>query len=83
MANDGPTWLDREILRHIPVDWDSRVTSSFIAERVPGLSSKMVANRIKKRLEHSYVESRMVPPYIYRLKPGLLLGPDATREAEP
>ena len=71
---DGLTWVDRLILRHIPADWDGNVTSCFIAERVPWLSSKEVAARIKKRLEHRYVESRRVPPKIYRLKPGLIIG---------
>jgi hypothetical protein len=82
MANYGLTWLDRRILRHIPADWESRVTSSYIAERVPGLSSKEVAYRIKRKLEHRYVESRRGPPYIFRLKPGLILGEDLLREVD-
>lgn len=80
---DGLTWVDRLILRQIPADWDSHVTSGFIAERVPWLSSKEVAARIKKRLEHSYVEARMEPPKIYRLKPGLVIGTVLAGEAEP
>ena len=79
---DGLTWVDRLILRQIPADWDSHVTSGFIAERVPWLSSKEVAARIKKRLEHSYVESRIEPPKIYRLKPGLIIGTIPAGEAE-
>jgi hypothetical protein len=83
---DGPTWLDRLILRQIPADWDSRVNSGYIAERVPRLNSKEVANRIKNKLEHRFVECRKVPPYrwslIYRLKPGLILGENVLREAD-
>ena len=82
MANYGLTWLDRRILRHIPPDWDSRVTSRYIAERMPGLTTLQVAARIKRKLEHRYVESRMVPPYIHRLKPGLILGEDLLREVD-
>ncbi len=86
MANYIPTWLDRLILRQIPADWDSHVTSSIIAERVPGLNSKEVAARIKRKLDHKFVECRKVPPYrwslIYRLKPGLILGENVLREAD-
>ena len=84
---DGPTWLDRLILRQIPADWDGRVTSGYIAERVPRLNSKEVANRIKNKLEHRFVECRKVPPYrwslIYRLKPGLILDAYLVGEANP
>jgi len=86
MANYGPTWLDRLILRQIPADWDSRVTSSYIAERVPGLNSREVAARIRRKLDNRYVECRRLPTYryllIYRLKPGLILGEDVLREAD-
>ena len=79
MANYIPTWLDRLILRQIPADY---VTSSYIAERVPGLTALEVTARIKKNLEHRYVEKRMGPPHMFRLKPGLILGENVIREAD-
>ena len=82
MANHEPTWLDCLILRQIPADWESNVTSRYIAERVPGLTALEVTARIKRKLEHRYVECRMGPPYVFRIKPGLILGEDVLREAD-
>jgi len=87
VANYGLTWLDRLILRQIPADWESRVTSSYISERVPGLNSREVAARIRRKLDEKFVECRKLPSYryllIYRLKPGMILGEDVLREADP
>ena len=83
MANYGPTWLDRLILRLMPADWDGRVTSGYIADRVPGLTALEATACIKKNLVHRFVEIRKVPPCTFRLKPGLILGVNVFWEADP